>query len=101
VPVRQAREMGAEVVLAIDISSVPEANDAIGGLQVVLQTFAIMGQSINRHELAGADLVVHPALDGVGGADFSMRQRAIDAGRQAMRAAMPQLLALMARRIPL
>lgn len=101
VPVRQAREMGAEVVLAIDISSVPEANAAAGSLQVLLQTFAIMGQSINRHELAGADLVVHPPLDGVGGADFSMRQRAIEAGRQAMRSAMPQLLALMARRIPL
>jgi NTE family protein len=101
VPVRQARDMGAEVVLAIDISSVPEANAATGSLQVLLQTFAIMGQSINRHELAGADLVVHPPLDGVGGADFSMRQRAIDAGRQAMRSAMPQLLVLMARRVPL
>jgi NTE family protein len=101
VPVRQAREMGAELVLAVDISSAPEGNGASGGLQVLLQTFAIMGQSINRHELASADLVVRPALKGVGGADFSARQRAIEAGRQAMRAAMPQLLALLARRRPL
>jgi NTE family protein len=101
VPVRQAREMGAEVVLAVDISSVPEANGASGSLQVLLQTFAIMGQSINRHELATADLVVHPALDGVGGADFSTRERAIEAGRQAMRAALPRLNALLAQRRPL
>lgn len=101
VPVRQAREMGAELVLAVDISSVPEANSASGSLQVLLQTFAIMGQSINRHELATADLVVHPALDGVGGADFSTRPRAIEAGRQAMRAAMPRLKALLAQRRPL
>lgn len=101
VPVRQAREMGAEVVLAVDISSAPEGNAANGSLQVLLQTFAIMGQSINRHELLAADLVVRPALTGVGGVDFSARQRAIEAGRQAMRAALPQLRAQLARRNPL
>lgn len=101
VPVRQARDMGAELVLAVDISSAPEGNAASGGLQVLLQTFAIMGQSINRHELATADLVVRPALQGVGGADFSARQRAIEAGRQAMRAALPTLMAGLAQRRPL
>lgn len=100
VPVRQARDMGAELVLAVDISSAPEGNSAIGSMQVLLQTFAIMGQSINRHELAGADLVVRPALAGVGGADFSARLRSIEAGRAAMQAALPQLKALLARRLP-
>lgn len=93
VPVRQAREMGAEVVLAVDISSAPEGNRADGSLQILLQTFAIMGQSINRHELAGAEVVVRPALAGVGSADFSARQRSIEAGRAAMLAALPRLKA--------
>lgn len=101
VPVRQAREMGAEIVLAVDISAVPETNAASGNLEVLLQTFAIMGQSINRHELATADLVVRPVLNGMGGADFSSRERAIEAGRQAMRAALPRLNALLAQRRPL
>ncbi|QHE85627.1 patatin-like phospholipase family protein [Hydrogenophaga sp. BPS33] len=100
VPVRQARDMGAEVVLAVDISSAPEGNPAVGSMQVLLQTFAIMGQSINRHELGGADLVVRPALTGVGGADFSARLRSIEAGRAAMQAALPQLKALLVRRLP-
>jgi NTE family protein len=91
VPVSQARAMGAEVVLAVDISSDPEGNDASGLLQVMLQTTAIMGQTINRHELKGADLVLRPALSGVGGADFSNRQRSIAAGRAAMQAALPRL----------
>ena len=98
VPVRQAREMGAEIVLAVDISSVPETNSASGNLELLLQTFAIMGQSINRHELAEADLVVRPVLNGMSGADFSTRERAIEAGRQAMRAALPRLNALLAMR---
>ena len=98
VPVRQAREMGAEIVLAVDISAVPEASTAAGSLQTVLQTFAIMGQNINRHELADADLVVRPVLKGMGSADFSARERAIEAGRQAMRAALPRLNTLLAQR---
>lgn len=102
VPVRQARDMGAEVVLAVDVSSVPEHNPAVGNLEVVLQTFAIMGQNINRHELATADVVLRPALNGMSGADFSARQRAIEAGRQAARAALPQIRdVLLAKRRPL
>ena len=100
VPVRQAREMGAELVLAIDISSAPDGNRADGSLEVLLQTFAIMGQSINRHELTGADLVVRPALKGVGSADFAARKRSIEAGRLAMKAALPQLQAQLARLRP-
>ena len=97
VPVSQARAMGAEVVLAVDISSDPEGNNASGLLQVLLQTTAIMGQSINRHELRTADVVVRPALSGVGSADFSARQRSIAAGRAAMQAALPRLKAEMAK----
>jgi len=100
VPVRHARDMGAEVVLAVDISSAPEGNSAVGSVQVLLQTFAIMGQSINRHELAGADVVLRPALVGVGSADFTARLRSIEAGRAAMQAALPQLRTQLARRLP-
>ncbi|WP_370655074.1 patatin-like phospholipase family protein [Hydrogenophaga sp.] len=100
VPVRQAREMGADIVVAVDISSAPEGNSAIGSVQVLLQTFAIMGQSINRHELAAADVVVRPALAGVSGADFSARLRSIEAGRVAMQAALPQLKTQLSRRLP-
>lgn len=97
VPVSQARAMGAEVVLAVDISSDPQGNDANGMLKVMLQTTAIMGQSINRHELRGADVVLRPALSGVGSADFSARQRSIAAGRAAMLAALPRLKAELAK----
>lgn len=95
VPVRYAREMGAELVIAVDISSSPEANLANDTLQMLLQTFAIMGSSINRYELKEADMVVRPALSNVRGADFTARRRAIEAGRTAMLAALPQLRALM------
>jgi NTE family protein len=93
VPVRYARQMGAELVVAVDISSSPEGNLAGDTLQILLQTFAIMGKSINGYELREADVVVRPALAGVGGADFTARRRAIDAGRAAMQRLLPQLKA--------
>jgi NTE family protein len=93
VPVRYARQMGAELVIAVDISSAPEGNPSADSLQVLLQTFAIMGKSINSWELREADVVVRPALVGVRSADFAARRRAIDAGRAAMQALLPQLKA--------
>jgi len=100
VPVRQARQMGAEVVIAVDISSDPEGNSADGWLRLLLQTTAIMGKSINRHEMASAEVPVRPMLSGVGSADFASRQRSIEAGRAAMEAALPRLQAELARLRP-
>lgn len=91
VPVRSARAMGAELVIAVDISSEPEGNLAGDTLQILLQTFAIMGKSINSFELRDADVVVRPALVGVGSSDFGARRRAIEAGRVAMSAMLPVL----------
>lgn len=97
VPVRQTREMGANFVIAVDISSDPEGNPYGDTFQILMQTFAIMGKSINSLALKEADVVIRPALSGVKSADFSARLRAIEAGRMAMRAALPALKARMAQ----
>ena len=91
VPVRYARQMGAELVIAVDISSAPEGNRAGDTLQILLQTFAIMGKSINTYELKEADVLVRPSLASTGSVDFSSKRRSIDAGRQAMQQMLPQL----------
>lgn len=95
VPVRYARQMGAELVIAVDISSAPEGNPSADPLQILLQTFAIMGKSINSWELRDADVVVRPGLAGMGSGDFAGKRRAIDAGRAAMQALLPKLRAAM------
>ena len=91
VPVRFTRQMGAELVIAVDISTVPEENTANDTLQILLQTFSIMGRSINQHELKDADIIIRPSLTGLKSADFSARLKAIAAGRAAMLAALPAL----------
>ena len=91
VPVRQVRELGANFVIAVDISSDPEGNPAGDTFQILMQTFAIMGKSINSLSLREAEFVVRPPLSGVKSADFAARRRSIEAGRSVMLAMLPQL----------
>ena len=94
VPVRFARQMGADLVIAVDISAAPEGNATGDPMRMLLQTFAIMGRSINQFELRDADVVLRPRLAGVSGADFGARKRSIQAGREA---ALAQLAGLRER----
>ncbi len=98
VPVRFARQMGAELVIAVDISNAPEGNPTGDMMRLLLQTFAIMGRSINQFELKEADLVLRPKLTGTSGADFTVRKQTIEAGREA---ALAQLGALRQRIVSL
>lgn len=91
VPVRFARQMGAELVIAVDISSPPEGGATGDPLRLLLQTFAIMGRSINGFELRDADVVVRPALGGASGTDFANRRRAMQAGREATQALVAEI----------
>jgi NTE family protein len=93
VPVRFARQMGAEMVIAIDISSPPDGNATGDMLKLLLQTFAIMGRSISQFELRDADIVLRPQLLGVSSADFTARAKAIQAGRDAALRQLPEIRA--------
>ena len=91
VPVDSARAMGADFVIAVNISAEPASQKASGQSGVLLQTTAIMGQSINKAALARADIVIRPELPDMGGSDFTARNRAILAGEQATAAVLPAL----------
>jgi NTE family protein len=80
VPVSYARQMGATLVIAVNISSEPVHQDASGTLGVLQQTISIMQQSINQFELKSADIVITPQLKQMSSGDFKSRNAAILAG---------------------
>lgn len=82
VPVHYARQMGAELVIAVDITAPPDGAATGDVMRMLLQTFSIMGRSINQFELREADIVLRPSLSGVSSADFGARTRSIQAGRE-------------------
>lgn len=97
VPIAAARKIGAKLVVAVDISSSPEGNATGNTLEILLQITTIMGKSINNFALREADVVVRPALVGMKSTDFSGRLRSIEAGKAAMKAALPQLQQLLGK----
>ena len=97
VPAQSARTMGADFVIAVDISNVSRRDKLTGTLDVLLQTFAIMGHTISRHELEDADVVIRPRTSAVSSTDFEGRHLAILEGEKAAAAIMPELKARLAR----
>lgn len=93
VPVDAARQLGAEFVIAVDISSKASGRTPIGMLGIVNQSIAIMGQRLGEQELARADIIIRPKVLDIGASDFSQRGKAILEGEKAAMAAMPQIRA--------
>lgn len=96
VPVQPARAMGADFVIAVDISNVSRRETPTGTLDVLLQTFAIMGYSLSQHELKDADIVIRPKTAAVSSTSFEDRHLAILEGEKAASAVMAELKAKLA-----
>jgi len=97
VPVRAAKAMGADFVIAVDVGNKPQWGKSDSTLDVLLRTFTIMGTSIGRLEMEGADLVIRPATPDVDSTDFNARHAAILAGEKAAAALLPELKARLAK----
>jgi NTE family protein len=93
IPVHSVRQMGADLVIAVDISAPPGNQPVRGTLDILLQTFTIMGQNLARYELKEADVVIRPQVGRVGSTDFLARHDAILEGEKAAQAALPQIRA--------
>ncbi|HTY98816.1 MAG TPA: patatin-like phospholipase family protein [Rhodocyclaceae bacterium] len=91
IPVRVARSLGADLVIAVDISARPQTGKTENTVGVLLQTFAIMGQTIGRYELKEADVVIRPQLSEVAATDFQGRNLAVLEGERAAQAALPEI----------
>ena len=99
VPVRVARSLGADVVIAVDVSMQPTERRALGNpAALVTQAFVVMAGTIAKEETRLADVVVQPDLAGIGVTDLGARERAIAAGEQAVRSALPAIQRLIAQK---
>ncbi|MCP2040999.1 NTE family protein [Neisseria sp. HSC-16F19] len=95
VPVTAARNMGANVVIAVDISAKPaKLEQGAGFLAYLDQSLNIMSTAALNKELSKATVVIKPQvqqLGAVGG--FDEKTQAIRLGEQAARQALPQIRA--------
>ncbi len=97
VPVEVARELGGEVVIAVDVSKLPEHNASIASTwQVLYQSYLIMSHTLVQSEIDDADVVIRPDVAEISVAGFDQRQHAIEEGKRAALAMVPRIKRLMA-----
>jgi NTE family protein len=100
VPVRVARDLGADYVLGVDIMALDEeAVEPKHAWEVMLLSWEIVQHQSGQGGVP-PDLMVTPAVGALNPWDFSKVDDAYAAGVAAMEAALPQLQADLARGVP-
>lgn len=90
-----ARKLGADVVIAVDISSGIDAVVPTTTIDTIMKSIQIMYSKMSLMPISRADVVIKPVVGFVGSADFDQRNEAIMEGEKAALAAMPHIMALL------
>ncbi|MDD4929729.1 MAG: patatin-like phospholipase family protein [Gallionella sp.] len=92
VPVTLAREMGADFIIAVDISQQPRDHTELADIiDILKQSLRIMRQSILAHELESAQVVIRPEIGVTPEIDVTSKLRLIKIGEDAATKAMPMI----------
>lgn len=97
VGVDAARRFGADVVIAVDISSDLDIRVPEGTIDTILQSVNIMYARISATQLARADFVIRPKVGHIGSAELEKRHEAILEGERAALEVLPRLKALLSQ----
>lgn len=83
IPVQTARDMGADIVIAVDISARPVSDKGMNMWGLLDQTINIMGQQSINNELNLANVVIQPKVGHLGTLDLKASNEAILEGEKA------------------
>lgn len=97
VPVRAAKKLGADIVIAVDISAKPKSDLKVGLVSVFSQTINIMSLTELKNELSQADVVIRPDISELSSASFKHRKKAIEEGEVAAEEAVAAIKEAIAR----
>lgn len=86
IPVQTARDLGADIVIAVDISARPSGSQSVSMWGLLDQTINIMGQQSINFELSQANIVIQPQVGHLGTLDLKSSNQAILEGEKAAQA---------------
>jgi NTE family protein len=97
-PIEAVREMGADIVIAIDISTPLMKREQLqSALSITAQLTGLLTRRNTEHEistLGGKDVLIVPLLGGIGSGSFARAVEAVPLGETAAREAASSLAAL-------
>jgi NTE family protein len=91
IPIAVAREKGADIVIAVDISENVTNFNVTNMVDVVIQSVNIMFKENVATRKKDADVLIAPAVGNVGMLDFTEKKRCMQAGIDAARLAVPEI----------
>lgn len=92
VAVEAAKRLGADLVIAVDISAGAERTPPRNTIETLLRSIDIMYSKLAAIQLAQADVVIRPKVGYIGSSDFSKKHEAVLEGEKATIEAMPRIL---------
>ncbi len=96
VAVDAAKRLGADVVIAVDVSADVGAPPPESTMETIMQSVSIMYARLAAIQLGRADVVIRPKVGHIAAADFSRRHEAIMEGEKAAVDALPRIQAALA-----
>ena len=95
-PLVTAHEMGARVLIGVDVAKpFKSAPVSLDPLSVILRTYEVMNQSSNVRGVEDAQLIIYPELGAFNPTAFDRADSAVAAGYRAGLAAVPRVLAIL------
>jgi NTE family protein len=95
VAVDAARRMGADVVIAVDITRGVSGSTPGTTLDTIFHAVNVMYSKIAAAQLSRADVVIQPKVGHIDSADFTRRHEAILEGETAAQSALPKIRTLL------
>ncbi|HEU4963067.1 MAG TPA: patatin-like phospholipase family protein [Bacilli bacterium] len=83
VPIQVAREMGADLVIAVDVGLYEKTTEVKGIFDVIFQSIEIMEREIVRSRILNADVVLRPDVGHISSTAFTGIDDCIARGREA------------------
>lgn len=95
VPINSAREMGANIVIAVDIycGNTPKPTQAMGGDEITFYSFRMMACKLSKNEIQSADVLIQPNFEPKTPDffDYQAKLDSINAGYAATKKAIPKI----------
>lgn len=95
-PMDVAKQMGADIVIAVDLVHSNSVCNLTNMFDVILQSIDVMEREISKHRQQHCNLVIRPELSHIPPSDFEAASECIAAGEKAAQAAVEQIKELLA-----
>lgn len=97
VAVEAARRLGADIVIAVDISSGIDTSKPQNTIETLFKAVNIMYSKLSDQQLSKADVLIRPRVSFIGSADFEKRHEAVIEGERAALEAIPRIKEIIER----